>query len=99
MFLVSSFEFLVSGFGFLVSGFGFRVSGFEVSGFEVSGFEVSGFEDRGQKTEDRGSGCVVLRMFQPTSSELWQLETRNLETRNSELDLTGLSPRISKVML
>ena len=84
-----------------VSGFEFLVSRFRVSSFWflVSSFEVSGFEDRGQKTEDRGSGCVVLRMFQPTSSELWQLETRNLETRNSELDLTGLSPRISKVVL
>ena len=68
--------------GFEVSGFWFLVSGF--------GFLVSGFEDRGQRTKDRGSGCAMLRMFQPSSTEFWQLETSKLET--PEQDSSGTVP-------
>ena len=76
--------------GFEVSGF--RSFWFLVSGFWflVSGFEVSRTEDRGQKTKDRGSGCAMLRMFQPSSTEFWQLETSKLET--PEQDSSGTVP-------
>ena len=74
---------------------GFAVYGFRSFGFLVSGFwfRVSRTGDRGQKTKDRGSGCAMLRMFQPSSTEFWQLETSKLET--PEQDSSGLSPCVS----